>query len=389
MTIKHDAKNTILGFDYQLLYGLYSLMNTDEDIQEYVEHLEDFSIETKDGHDLFQLKRSSTPKVINDHSEEFWKTLRNWSHDILNNTVKLEKSKFIIITMNKAQENSIPYFLKPEIGSYYKAWKRIHEIGATTGNKNTKEKYYPEFAKIGDIDQLKLIRKISILDNAPTLQEIKNKIKNIIRNDTDEKFVDDYYRDLYGWWRDKLDTILESNEPTPISWSELRKIRKNLRDGYRKQILLSTITRDDIKKNVSSSNNKTYVKQMMAIKKNNEAILDAKFDYEITKHQKIVWISENPSNDSRIKKFEDRVETNYSTKYNSGKDTIASNSKDMELVNWGRKMYDWAMFETNWKIIEDADEATKRGTLHFLADEPRIGWHPNYKKELEALKDVK
>ena len=78
MTFEHDARNVILGFEYQLLYGLYFLMDAKSDIQIYVEHYDDISINTENGNEFFQIKSTQSPKIITDSSLEFWKTLGNW-----------------------------------------------------------------------------------------------------------------------------------------------------------------------------------------------------------------------------------------------------------------------------------------------------------------------
>ncbi len=102
--------------------------------------------------------------------------------------------------MNKAEKNSIPYFLKPEINLHNKALQLIHEKGIKHGNKDIREKYYPEFQKVDEDLQIKLIKKISVLDGALTIKDVKNKIKFLISNDIEDEFVEKYYRELYGWW---------------------------------------------------------------------------------------------------------------------------------------------------------------------------------------------
>lgn len=360
-------------------------MKTEENIEEFIETFEDISIKSEKGHDLFQLKLTGTPKKINDNSDEFWKTLRNWAYDVKEGNIDLEKSNFIIITMNKAEKNSIPYFLKPGINQHTKALEEINKKGPIAGNKDIREKYYPQFQKLDGIIQNKLIKKISILDSSPTLKNLKDKIKFFIASDTEDEFVNRYYTDLYGWWRNKIQEILDSDTQNSISWSELRQVRKELSSNYRKKIFMSTVTKKDVKMKISFSNKMNYVKQLIAIGKKDKTILDAKYDYEMTKYQNIVWIGENPGYDSRIKKFENTVKTDYNHKFNSNQDTITSRSND-DLVRWGYTMYDWAMFQTDWKISENTDGVHKRGTLHILADIPKIGWHPEYEKELEKMK---
>jgi len=365
-------------------------MDAKSDISVYVEHYDDISIGNDNEHELFQIKQSNSPKNITDNSIEFWKTLGNWSHDLRKGKVILEKSKFVIITMNNAKTDSIMYFLKPEIHKYLEAKQRIEEIGKSSGNDDIKNKYYPEFTKLDPVEQIELIKKISVLDNAPSLTKIKEDIKFIIKGDTDDDFVVEYYTHLYGWWKNKIMEILDSREPIPITWSEIRQVRKKLSDRYRKEVFLTSVTKDETDKIIPTLSEKTFVKQLRVIDKNPRAIEDAKSDYAQARRQHLVWIEENPSTDGMIEKYKKKLIHNYTTKFNSDLDkipnTITTKLDNELLKKWGQDMYDWAMFNTNWNIHADVDEFVKRGTLHELADIPEIGWHPKYEEELERLK---
>ena len=384
MALNRGGRTAILGFEYQILYGLYLLMKSDENVSEYVENYDDLTIENNGIIELIQMKRTGTPKIINDTSLEFWNSLRNWSYNIKDDNVILEKTNFILVTMNQVEESSILHCLKPEIGKYQEAYRKIHEIGPNANNETIRETYYPLFKSLHHDIQFELIKRISVLDQAPEMKDIKQKILTIIEGYTDKEFVNEYFSDVYGWWRATLLEKLDLNNNTPISWSELSRIRRDLRNKYRKQILLQTISPEDIKKSISPSNDSTFIKQLSIINiTDNKSIFDAKLDFELAIRQNYSWIEENESYDHDIQKFKDNVKNNYLNKYDFEKNTITPNSNKENKIKWGQDMYRWSMFETNWKISESSQDSYKRGVLHGLADIPDIGWHPYYEEELE------
>lgn len=386
MSVEHTAKSSILGYTYQLFYGLYLLLYSEEDKKIFIEHYDDLTIENKGTYKIIQMKYSQTPKNITDRSIDLWKTIRNWSSDTQSKNPILTNAELVIITTDHAEKNSIAYCLKPENRRIDEALKRLNQVGQNA-SEDIEKKFYPTFQKIGPVEQLKLLKRIYILDGAPTLEEIEQKIRYFLTKYTDIEFVEKYYTDILGWWADKIHEILQTKEPRSINSEELWRLLKNIRDNYRKEILKTTIKESDVLSKNTSIDDKTFVKQLVIINKEPEDIKMAKIDYLMADSQTTKWTSENPSLDDEIRKNKESLFKEWKLKSNSLKQKIKNEANNDVLISTGCELYDWAMIDTYYlNIGPKADNFFRRGKFHELSDEERIGWHPEYEAELNKLK---
>ena len=388
MAINHTAKPSILGYTYQLFYGLYLLLHSEEDKKIFIEHYDDLTIENKGTYQVIQMKYSQTPKNITDRSIDLWKTIRNWSSNIMNKNPEFMNAELVIITTDHAVKNSIAYFLKPENKKIDDALKRLNEVGQNAGNE-IENKFYPIFQKLGPIEQAKLLQRISILDGAPTFEEIEERVKYFLKKFTDIEFVEKYYTDVLGWWTKKIHEVLQTKELIGIDSSELWELLRNIRNTYRKEILITTIKESDVLSKSTSIDNKTFVKQLLIINKEPEDIKIAKIDYLMADSQTTKWINENPSLDDEIRKHKEALFEEWKLKFSSLKQKLKNNKDDNVLVSTGCDLYDWAMIDTYYlNIGPKAGHFFRRGKFHELSDEKRIGWHPDYEEELKKIKNV-
>ena len=104
---KFSAGAQALGYIYQLRYALYELMGLPETDGIFIEKRDDLNSLTEDGDaTLSSLKHKKIGDVVNELSDDFWRSVRVWLAQYRKDGTAKSTAKFYLVTTAKVAEGT-------------------------------------------------------------------------------------------------------------------------------------------------------------------------------------------------------------------------------------------------------------------------------------------
>lgn len=388
-----SAKEPSLGYFYQIKYALLILLTHSRELDNpkiRIENLDDIEIEDVNTLHLMQTKLHIKNKAnLTDSSVDFWKTIRIWSEHINNNLIDLDTTIFNLITTEEIPTTSLLFKFKSNItldSEVLDVIKSLDKISVESSNK-TNKKAYLAYQSLSVENKKNLIKRIRILDNSIGIIEIDNKIKKELIYSTYPSSLDAFLEILDGWWFAKTIENLTSQIDF-ISSSELQLKIANISESFQADNLPNhfplqlEITDED----VESLKERTFLKQLELIKvqSNSKTLKRAISDFRRAFEQRSKWLRLHILNPDEEEQYDAKLYDYWKNIFDIMCDESEEKDTD-ELIELGKGFYleQFAKSCPQIKIREKFNEDyLTRGSYHMLADSKKVGWHPNYEKDI-------
>jgi hypothetical protein len=393
MTTDFSAGAQALGYLYQARYALWLLLNREEELELSIEALDDVEFDDKGNpRELLQLKHHNRSISLTDTSSELWKTLRIWSSHFNNGKISPSSTILTLATTSVATANSIAAKLRSDITrNPMEACQALTEIARSSSNESLKDAF-TEFLKLSEEDRFYLIRSVYILDQSTDIQDTAELIKERIKFSVDRTHRDGLYERLEGWWFNKVVCHLSSKVAVPISGFEVSDQINNIARQFQPDALPIDFLDAEPERIDAEGDNRLFVRQLKAIAVHNKRIENAIVDYYRAFEQRSRWAREHLLIGEELQQYEKRLVDEWGRLSLAIADDNNFNTLDEpELQQIGRKIYNWAEQEADYKIRTNVTEPyILRGSYHMLADDnpPRVWWHPKFtERMLQVLKE--
>lgn len=388
-----SAKEPSLGYIYQIKYALLLLLTNSRNLDNPVlriECLDDIDITDVNSTNLYQTKLHIKGKAnLTDSSVNFWKTIRIWSEYILNGTIDIEQTVLNLITTENIPTTSILYKLRDNIFSDTELQDTIDKLDsiAIFSTNDTTKKGREEYQKLSAENKKKLIQNIRILDNSVDISEIDAKIKKQLILSSYPNHLDAFLELLDGWWLGKAIENL-TGKLDSIKFEELQLKISNIRDSFQADNLPNHFPEqmEISDEDVESLKEKNFLKQLelISIGINSRTVKRAISDFRRAFEQRSKWLRLQLLNPEEEEKYDKNLRDYWRNIFDIMSDE-ADGKEDEELKNLGKDFYinQFAKSCPQIKIREKFNEDyLTRGSYQILSDEKKIGWHPNFDKEL-------
>lgn len=385
----HDASKQALGYLFQTQVALLQLLDAENsEIKICLEKFDDISFHKEfDPIMQLQVKYHSKVEKITNSSTDFWRTLKSWVDCINNNYCILSTAKFCILTTNEVAKDSVIEKIKtgvnPEI--IYKELIEIAETGIENCKANSSTyKFYDSFLHFDEKLAKQLIGKIIISPNMSNPQEINNKILQKIRLFTVRETENVVFERLMGWWYQRCVTCLESEVPIFISFEELRKKINSITHELSDDNLPLDVTEKEIEAVRQEGDTHNIILQLELIDSKRNKINNALKNYYKAFAQRSKWIRENLVTPEEIDKYDEKLTEEWEYQFSERTDDISENTEEDDKIEMGKELYKTLMNQ-DIPIREKVDDMfISRGSFNSLANELKIGWHPDYYDRLNG-----
>ena len=396
---EHTAGPQLIGFDYQFYYFMYLILDLNSGEKIGFEVLDDIHIELANGNiELLQTKHTvqKTPKgeIVNltERDSDLWKTISNWILFLNNSADKdeyLNKTVFKLVTnksINNTFFNNIIKFQRKQI-KIKEFSDYIKNLHSNTDSLDIKRQI-ESLKKLNEKKKSKFLNQIQIISEPENIINlIKKRIYKFIRK---EERVEDVYNSLFSNMQlDKYLTIIDRKK-FEISCEDFSRRYGNCFDfAYEKTVLpkreLNLIYPKDLK-------SQTFIKQLVdigetfesdsddilryttAMLKTFNSLNDWKENGDIVSTQRIALDDDAIFIWNRI--FKERYR-DYKSKIESGEishDESLIKQIAIECISEVRK--------EKLKLKNDElNEELSNGQFYILSNEPKIGWHIDWKKK--------
>lgn len=392
MSSNSTARDANIGYYYQARYALLLLMksgSTSEEIS--IENFDDIDFEENGTPlELIQTKHHSTPKNLSDKSEDLWKTIGNWVDGVDEGAIKLGKTMLTLVTTSPTSIDSAASMLKSKDSKdrdVLEALKKLKKAGEESENGTVIANYH-KFVSLDQLDQKKLLEKITIVNNAPDIDDVEKDIKEILGITTSGNHVDEIFLRIEGWWIGQVIKCLRRNQITILKKELVNRII-SWRDGLRQEDL-PTYNENISDEKLEQEDKKIYIRQIEEVHLES-SIRDAKINYLKAKIHRKKWMRQNSANLEDLEKFDKTIEREWTEKFHYYENFIQNESEPDELISYGQKIYAWANFESQDLKLKNQSglHFYTKGCFHKLADDVDIGWHPNFKEIFSKKKEEK
>lgn len=389
---QYSASASLLGYIYQCRLALLETLKrlkSDPDIAVTIETLDDVVFE-KDGEptDVIQVKHHISRKAnLTDASVDLWKTMGIWV-DLYKKNVTKAGSILCLMTTESAAQKSAAIHLRIERRDIAKAEKILLQIAHTSTN-DTNKKAYTKFMELTPEDRVFLLESVYILDNCPLNGDLQKHLEDALWGFCPRNQLTNFLEYLEGWWITQVVNGLSSSQPEPITGVKFDSRLELLREQFKSDSL-------PIHPDVKTANpdlepfaDWIFSKQLHLIAVSSSRITKAAKYFYMASEQRSRWVREDLLINNELENYDDTLTEEWSILFDQIQDDIANPANEDELISSGKKVFKWIEHKADIPIRKScADLFITRGSYQILANQLKVGWHPQFKDRLSSeLKD--
>ena len=384
---QYSASASLVGYIYQcrlaLLETLKRLKN-DPDVAVTVETLDDVVFE-KDGTptDIIQVKHHlSRTANLTDASVDLWKTMRIWI-DLYKSGMTKKGSVLCMMTTASAAQNSAAINLRVENRHPEEAERKLIQTAQTSTNATNVE-VYKTFLELKPEDRESLLESIYILDNCPLNENLQEHLKDVLWSSCNRNQINIFLDYLEGWWLKQIvGGMNDLQSARAITGAELDARLELLREQFKSDALP---IHPDVKMatpDVEPFADWMFSKQLHLVTVNNLRIARAAKNFYKASEQRSRWVREDLLINNELERYDDTLQEEWAVRFDQMQDDISDPATEETLTSFGKKLYGWIESEADIPIRNScAEPFITRGSFQILANQLKVGWHPQYKDRL-------
>jgi hypothetical protein len=380
-----DASASVLGYLYQcrlaLLTGIRAYRLTPA-LELSIERFDDIALgQAGKISTSIQAKHHIKAGDLSDMSVDLWKTLGIWIHRLKADPTASLDTQFTIITTASAKDDSAAALLRSgrsesDIGL---AIDKLLLAANNSGNQETAAARQ-NFENLNPIERLNLVRRIFIYDNAPNITNVRAEIDEICWTAAPEGKISAFVDYLEGWWLNQVIEALTTaggSIPVQLIRSKIDELRESFMTGglpLDEDIVEALFELPDAEQ-------KLFVKQLRLIDVSDSVIVRSIRDYYRTSEMRSKWAREKLLLDGDSDRYDRSLIDRWERKFEEKKDEYAPLDNDEKKRTCGRTVFHWAN-TTPFPLRNRSEQWLSAGSYHILADQLRLGWHPEYSSVL-------
>ncbi|MDA8229374.1 MAG: hypothetical protein M0T74_17050 [Desulfitobacterium hafniense] len=387
----------LYGYTLQVRHMMNELISLDLEQVVSVEAFEDVAIESEDGVIVEQIKSvQSSNNPVADRAEVFWKTLYNWLHYVKHCDLSLEKTIFrIIVSSDRAiTKGDIPSSFNAA-SNEKEAETAIESACSTLWGSNGELKSQIPAGYSQYLDAI-----FNSQNKSTVIQIIKNMHIEIYESNYDDSFYkkfcsqtipEEYAQELFvymlGWVYESVNNQIKAGQAAFIRCKEFRDELLSQIRRYNQNVMLASISVQPNEHDTQQELNRqdVYIKQLGFIDMDISEKLRAANDFLRTSAEKTLWAERGIIVSQSFDDYHDSLIRTW-----NNQNRLAALSPGSTDSKTGQKLYYSCQEAVRSTKVEgkDTPDFFGAGTLHALAndppEEPRIGWHRQYKNLLKT-----
>lgn len=387
-----SAADPSLGYLYQirsaLLWALQRLKTATEFLVS-IETLEDVAFEHADGNpaELLQTKHHKAgTAALTDASPDLWKTLRAWFEGSESGTIQSNAS-LVLVTTSVAPDGSAASHLRRDNRNVAAARQALDSVaGSSTNQANTAA--YTVYLNASPAKRTALLEQVTVIDGSPSIASLDPELKKEVFWAAGKKDHEAFLERLEGWWLRRAIKQLTGGPSARIGSVELEAAMGDLREQFKQESLpidddLLDFSLDDATR--QAHDNSRFVRQLELIKAGKRRVALAIRDYYRAFEQRSRWLRLELVVDLELSKYEKKLVEEWDIVFEAMNDELGDDATDMAKETAAKELLKWAE-RTQFAIRANVTEPfICRGSFHMLADECRIGWHPEFRVRLAQV----
>lgn len=387
-TANHSAASSVLGYLHQTRWGLLELLRspaTNPDQSLSLEMHDDVAWEI-DGApaELKQLKlHVKSVRNLTNGSDDLWRTLRVWMDN--GRPGDPYGPVLTLITNNTAGEGSAAALLR-EAGRDSSEALRILEVTAKTSMSEITKESRHRFMKLPQSERSTFVDRIYIVDRSPDIDGVDEEVAARLRPGAPTGQFDIYLDLVWSWWSRTSLAMLRDTRP-PVSVAEMRTALEGIRDQFTLDNLpcLVEIDEIDLETAILQHDTRTYVQQLRLLGLKPRLLQKAILDYQRAYLLETRWLDVHLVDYDELDRFSVKLIDEWEREFDHMCSGLGPDLSDDDKRTAGRDLLH-ALSNSTLAIRRRFQEPSHaRGRRHALADDSKIGWHPEFDRHLAQL----
>ncbi|MHB1058068.1 MAG: ABC-three component system protein [Rhodanobacter sp.] len=376
----HSAHASAIGYLYQarlaLLKGIQAIPES-PDLELSIETFDDVSFETHgEPVELIQTKHHlDTSGNLTDASVDLWKTLRIWIKRVSEAVETLPR--FVLMTTSSASDGSAASFLRADDRDEQKADAILLEVcESSTNEKNIAA--YAAYKALLPSQRLRLLRAITILDNAPNILDVHGDICQAVRHAAPRAHIEVFVERLEGWWFGVVINALATGGKSIKVLAIDGRIDELREDFHRNALPVDHASATPTPEIVADLDKRPFVEQLRKINIGPQRIEYAMRDYYRASEQRARWVREYLLVDGELSRYERELKEAWEPRFATMVDELPLECDAKAKAIAGASVYKWVEHEAVLPFRSVSQSFLTRGSYHILANQYIVGWHPDY-----------
>lgn len=387
------AAPSMVGYLYQVRLALLWAIRRSRtsDFVVSLETLDDVSFEVG-GEPLAVLQAKHSLKAaanLTDLSAELWKTLRVWLVGLASGEIPLGTARFLITTAAAARGSACAALgIEGRDRDVAEAAKRLKHAATSSTNSELKPAFEAYLA-LEEVEREALLAQVYVIPSQPDAVEIAEQLQSELYHvSLNHQALS--VQMLEGWWFKRVLNELvhpEGGIPRAEIDAQISDIQESLKpDALPIDEDLDTLM--VALEQLPEFADRPFYKQVELVSGSQLRIRNAITSYLQAFRQRSAWTRHDLLFDADLGKYDKRLQAEWELQYGQVCDELGPDATDAAIAQAGRALLKWA---------EDAHISIRsgvnvpwvcRGSLHMLAEDMRVGWHPQFETRLKAVLDA-
>lgn len=385
------AAPAMVGYLYQVRLALLWAIRRSRtsDFVVSLETLDDVSFELG-GEPLAVLQAKHSLKAaasLTDLSTELWKTLRVWLVGLASGEIPIGTARFLITTA-AAAPGSACAALGIEDRDVPEAAKRLKHAATSSTNGELKPAFEAYLA-LEEAEREALLAQVYVIPSQPDAVEITEQLQSELYHvSLNHQALS--VEMLEGWWFKRVLNELVHPEGG-IPRAEIDAQISDIQESLKPDALPIDEDLDALMvalEQLPEFADRPFYKQVELVSGSQLRIRNAITSYLQAFRQRSAWTRHDLLFDADLDKYDKRLQAEWELQYGQVCDELGPDATDAAMAQAGRALLKWA---------EDAHISIRsgvnvpwvcRGSLHMLAEDMRVGWHPQFETRLKAVLDA-
>lgn len=382
----HTAGPQLLGYLYQVDQALLQVLRrgqSDPKVSIAIELLDDITFEV-DGTptELLQTKHHlGRQGSLSDRSPDLWQTITAWIDAFTGSSLDLASTSFTLITTGGAPAGSIASRLcdgeERDVESALKAMRDV----ATESDPPRADR--AAFASLNATQQESLAKAMHVLPGSSSAVNLHAQLEQQLFFAVEAEYRSPLIDRLIATWHRLVVRSLAARPRRRISFTEIAAEIDHLRDGFRSDNLPIDILTTDVGLTMLSADDRRFVRQLQLIAIEERGIELAIRDYKRAYLQRRRWMADGLVDQVELERYEDRLIDEWEHLRTAR--PLADDANDDVRLHHGRSVYQATSAVSEPIRPRVVDRFVTRGTYQMLADDLKVGWHPDFVDRLRQL----
>lgn len=388
LSASHSAAASLTGYLFQARYAL--LRGLEEGRRHpghalSIEKFDDVAFEDAGrAVELIQTKHHASRGDVSDRSVDVWKTLNIWTQRISEDPIAAANTRLVFLTTNSAADGSALSLLRkaPDGRDESRALELLISAANESRNRATAAAREAFLALTPAARQI-LVGNIWTFDAAPNIIDARDEIETVLHYSAAPDQVGDLTDYLEGWWFNRIIIALSDSNSAAIPLASIQNKVSDLRENFR----LGNLPLDETIQAMSAAelprDDRTFIRQMNFVRVSETEVRATVHDYYRAYEQRSRWARENLLLDGEVDRYDRGLRDGWHRHFLACTADVTEDCDDATREAQGRKVFRWS--REYQKPLRNRDELwLSSGSFQMLADEVRIGWHPNYAALLDS-----